>query len=102
MTSGRLGAPYFRRIRPGAGFKTGDFAEEQLGGGYHRTTLPRFSSSSGNDETQPGPSTGRVGSGQVGSGRVGSRRVGSGRVEVEVVRHSAFLSTFVSLNAGAP
>ena len=26
-------------IRPGAGFKTGDFAEEKLGGGYRRTTL---------------------------------------------------------------
>ena len=27
------GAPYFPEIRPGAGFKTGDFFEEKFGGG---------------------------------------------------------------------
>ena len=28
----------FQEIWPGAGFKTGDFVKEKLGGGYHRTT----------------------------------------------------------------
>ena len=28
----------FEEIRPGAGFKTNDFVEEKLGGGYRRTT----------------------------------------------------------------
>ena len=32
MTSGWKGAPYFQEIRPGAGFKTGDFVKEKLGG----------------------------------------------------------------------
>ena len=34
MTSGGQGAPYFRcqEIRPGAGFETGDFVQEMLGG----------------------------------------------------------------------
>ena len=34
MTPEWQGAPpYFRRIRPGAGFKTGDFVKEKQGGG---------------------------------------------------------------------
>ena len=33
MTSGCRGTPYCRRyVRPGAGFETGDFIEEMLGG----------------------------------------------------------------------
>ena len=31
----------FQEIRPGVGFKTGDFVKEKLGGGYRRTTLKR-------------------------------------------------------------
>ena len=31
MMSGCQGTPYFQEIRPGAGFKTGDFVEEKLG-----------------------------------------------------------------------
>ena len=39
MTSGWQGTPYFRSYgREGAGFKTGDFVEEELGGLYRRTT----------------------------------------------------------------
>ena len=34
MTSRELArGPVFREIRPGAGFKTGDFGQEKLGGG---------------------------------------------------------------------
>ena len=33
MASGWEGAPYLQEIRPGAGFKTGDFVEEKFGGG---------------------------------------------------------------------
>ena len=32
VASGWEGAPYLQEIRPGAGFKTGDFVEEKLGG----------------------------------------------------------------------
>ena len=32
MASGWQGAPYFQEIRPGAGFKTGDFFKETLEG----------------------------------------------------------------------
>ena len=40
MTSGWQGAPSFRReIRPGTGFRTGDFVEEKFGEVY-RTTTP--------------------------------------------------------------
>ena len=28
----------FQEIRPGAGFESGDFVEDRLGGGYRRTT----------------------------------------------------------------
>ena len=36
MTSAGQGPPYSRGYRPGAGFKTGDFVKEMLGGGYRR------------------------------------------------------------------
>ena len=36
---GLAGGTVFEGIRPGAGFKTGDFAKEKLGGGHRRTTL---------------------------------------------------------------
>ena len=39
MVSGWQGRAVFKEIRPGAGFKTGDFAKEKLGGGYRRTTI---------------------------------------------------------------
>ena len=29
----------FQALRPGAGFQTGDFVKEKLGGGYRTTTL---------------------------------------------------------------
>ena len=32
MTSGCRGTPYFREIRPEAGFETGDFVREKVGG----------------------------------------------------------------------
>ena len=32
VASGWEGAPYLQEIRPGAGFKTGNFVEEKLGG----------------------------------------------------------------------
>ena len=42
MTSGWVArGTVFREVRPGAGFKTGDFVKEKLGGGYRRTTLLR-------------------------------------------------------------
>ena len=34
------GTTVFREIRPWAGFETGDFVEESLGGGCRRTTPP--------------------------------------------------------------
>ena len=38
MTSGWQKGNVFQEIRPGAGFETGDFAKEKLGG-YRRITL---------------------------------------------------------------
>ena len=38
MTSGWQGAPNFRRYDRELGFETGDFVEENRGGGYRRTT----------------------------------------------------------------
>ena len=38
MTSGWQGAPNFRGYGRELELKTGDFAEENWGGGYHRTT----------------------------------------------------------------
>ena len=42
MTSRWQGAPQFRNIRPGAGFKTGDSVKETLGGRGYRRTTPKF------------------------------------------------------------
>ena len=33
----------YQEIRPGAGFKTGDFIKEKLGGGYRRTNIYQVS-----------------------------------------------------------
>ena len=38
ITSGCPGRTVFEEIRPGAGFETGDFVEEKLGGGYRSKT----------------------------------------------------------------
>ena len=37
MTTGFQETPHLRKVRPGAGFETGDFVEATLGGGYSRT-----------------------------------------------------------------
>ena len=46
MTSGCRGTPCFRRYDRGAGFETGDFVKEKLGGGGYRgmTRAHHFSS----------------------------------------------------------
>ena len=42
MTSGGGGkrGTVFQEVRQGAGFETGDFVKEMLGGGYRRRTTP--------------------------------------------------------------
>ena len=43
MTSGRVSRDtVFQEILPGAGFETGDFVQEKLGGGYRRRPLSRY------------------------------------------------------------
>ena len=39
MTSGAARDIVFQEVRPGAGFKTGDFVKEMFEGGYRRMTL---------------------------------------------------------------
>ena len=72
MTSGWQGAPYvFQKIRPGVGFKTGDFVEERSGEGAIVKIRPRKACNYPNSRSDGWVSYDKVG--VLYSGKLGSR-----------------------------